>query len=384
MGKAQPLLQPSIVRGKSWHIEWYFENQGQRIRIRKSRFNNVDLNAIANPEEREQAALAMLQEFRARLCPPVLEPDQEIFFRALDISLQLKRSEKTTTNKSYAEVVRWLQQYFTARGWQYLRCNQVTPDHIQEYFDSLIVDRRVKNSTYNTRKNNLRAVFTALVKRKCFPTNYVSMVPNRKAADPIRRPLSEREKKIVANHIVKHDRALTLAYLLLCYMAIRPGEMRNLRVSAIDLDRGVVRFPSRDSKNNHNSVVTIPKQIIPILKTYKFDEYPETHYLFGAANGRHNLNLLPRAERIGANTLSGRFRTLIRQLHDSGQLGDITGIQFYSLKDTLAIYLLDNGIDLESAMRHFRHGDLQTFQRYVKRLGVINEPIRALDVDFEV
>ena len=84
-------------------------------------------------------------------------------------------------------------------------------------------------------------------------------------------------------------------------------------------------------------------------------------------------SLLPMPERVGKNTLSWRFRQAVRTLHRSGALPDIRGIEFYSLKDTLAIYLLDNGVDVESAMRHFRHHDLSIFQRYVKRLGVVNE-----------
>lgn len=171
---------------------------------------------------------------------------------------------------------------------------------------------------------------------------------------------------------------------MLCYLAIRPGEIRDLRVGSIDLKRGVVRFPSSDSKNNRNSVVTIPAQLIPMLVALKLEEYPDTHYLFGRAKGRHNVDMLPRSEQIGVNTLSQRFRTMLQHLKKTGKLSDITGLQFYSLKDTLAIYLLDSGVDLESAMRHFRHSDLQTFQRYVKRLGMVNEKIRDLDVDFDL
>jgi hypothetical protein len=35
-------------------------------------------------------------------------------------------------------------------------------------------------------------------------------------------------------------------------------------------------------------------------------------------------------------------------------------------------------------MRHFRHRDLSVFQRYVKRLGVVNEKIRGLEIDLEL
>lgn len=38
-------------------------------------------------------------------------------------------------------------------------------------------------------------------------------------------------------------------------------------------------------------------------------------------------------------------------------------------------------MDVESAMRHFRHTSLEMFQRYVKRLGVVNEKIRDLKVE---
>ena len=70
------------------------------------------------------------------------------------------------------------------------------------------------------------------------------------------------------------------------------------------------------------------------------------YYLFGKAKGKHNRDLLPMPERVGRNTLSWRFRQAVRTLHRSGALPDIRGIEFYSLKDTLAIYLLDNGVDV--------------------------------------
>lgn len=42
--------------------------------------------------------------------------------------------------------------------------------------------------------------------------------------------------------------------------------------------------------------------------------------------------------------------------------------------------MLDNGVDVESAMRHLRQHDLEVFQRYVKRLGVVNEKVKAMPI----
>lgn len=384
MRKRQPILSPTIHRGASWHIEWYFEHNGTRQRIRKSSHNGIDLNSIADLRERETAAAAMLSDIKARLCPPVLAPEHENFGAALLIAVELKRSSKWKTNKSFSEVTRWVTEFFAEKGWQHMRCNQVTQQHIQAYFDHCIVRLKVANSTHNTRKNNLRALFTELVKRGYFPENYVSKVPERVACDPIRRPLSQQEKEVIWNYIQQHDRPLTLAFMLLCYLAIRPGEIRDLRVGAIDLRRGVVRFPGRDSKNNKDSTVTIPAPLLPFFQALQLDQYPPSYFLLGRAKGRHNLHMLPQPERIGVNSLSHKFREVVRLLHRKGVLADIQGIQFYSLKDTLAIYLLDNGVDVERAMRHFRQHNLDVFQKYVKRLGVVDEKIRELPIDLHL
>lgn len=325
-----------------------------------------------------------MADLKTRLNPVVLDPEHESFLTALQIAMDLKRSAKRSTNKSFTEVVRWISEFFTAKGWQHIRCNQVTQGHIQAYFDHCIVKLKVANSTHNTRKNNLRSLFTELVTRKYFPTNYVSKVPERPVGDPVRRPLSPDEKVLVARHIMQHDKPLALAFLLLGYLAIRPGEIRDLRVGAIDLKRGVVRFPGADSKNNRDSVVTIPTELIPHFDRLKLDRYPSSYFLFGKAKGRHNATLEPQPEQIGVNTLANKFRVVIKTLKREGKLHNTKGLQFYSLKDSLAIYLLDMGVDVESAMRHFRHRDLAVFQRYVKRLGVVNEKIRDLRMDLKL
>lgn len=204
---------------------------------------------------------------------------------------------------------------------------------------------------------------------------------NRPKTDPVRRPLTDQEAAVIVSHIRK-DRALWLAYLLLGWLAIRPGEIRDLKVGQLDLRRGVVTFPGSQSKNRRNSVVTIPADLISEFEAFELENYPPAYYLFGGAKGRHNSEFLPGPVQIGVNSLSTKFRTLIRRLKKAGALQDITGLQFYSLKDTLAVYLLDNGVPIESAMMHFRHRSLEMFQRYVKRLGVVDPNLRALEVKF--
>lgn len=371
-----------LKKGKVWYVEYYTELAGVRRRIRVCRTpDGRDMNAIADLKERAEAGQALVDYLRGRLNPAVEEPDRMVFLEALDLAVELKRSAKESTNKAFRENARWLGEFFRLNGWGQLRCFLLTQEHVQAYFDYMVVRLKVRNSTHNTRKNHLRSLMSELVRRGYLKVNFAAAVKERPKADPVRRPVSEAEKAVLFRYAFEHDRALALAMTLLGFLAIRPGELRDLKVGAIDLKRGVVSFPAAFSKNNRASVVTIPAEVLPVLASFGLDRWPATYYLFGKAKGKHNRNLLPMPERVGKNTLSWRFRQAVRTLHRSGALPDIRGVEFYSLKDTLAIYLLDNGVDVESAMRHFRHHDLSIFQRYVKRLGMVNEKIRDLPVD---
>lgn len=379
------LYTPRIKKGLVWAVEYYIELQGKRKRIRRSRTaDGVELNTITDLVEREAAAKKMAREIHLKLCPPVTRSDQTNFIEALKMAVELKHSNKAKTNKTFGEVARWVSEFFWARGWQNLRCGHVEFEHVQAYFDYIIIKLKVRNTTHNTRKNNLRSLFGELVQRGYLKENFVKRITDRPVGDPLRRAFSEPERAAVAAHLMQHDRPMWLAFLLLGYLAIRPGEIRDLRIRNIDLRRGMIVFPGEQSKNRRNAAVTIPEQIIPIIESYNLSEYPENYYVFGRAKGRHNSEFKPGPERIGMNTMYSRFRTVLLLLHKRGVLQDIRGLSFYSLKDSLAVYLLEQGVDLESAMRHFRHSSLEMFQRYVKRLGVVNEKIRGLPVDLPV
>lgn len=287
MPTKKDLFQPVIKKGMAWHIEYYIDVKGKRQRVRRSRTSDgIDLNTITDLAEREMLAKQMVKEIYVNLSPPVIRPEQTRFLEALELAVELKHSNKAKTNKTFAETARWLGEFFHARGWQNLRCGQVEFEHIQAYFDYAIVKLKIRNSTHNTRKNNLRSLFSELVQRGYLEENFVKRIQDRPVADPMRRPFSQKEQQVLARYLMQHDRPLWLVYLLLGYLAIRPGEIRDLRIRNIDLKKGVVVFSGDQSKNRRNSVVTIPEQIIPHLAAFNLDQYQENYYLFGRAKGR--------------------------------------------------------------------------------------------------
>ncbi|MCB9333961.1 MAG: phage integrase N-terminal SAM-like domain-containing protein [Lewinellaceae bacterium] len=139
-------------------------------------------------------------------------------------------------------------EFFESRGWQNLRCGQLEFEHIQAYFDYTIVKLKIRNSTHNTRKNNLRSLFSELVQRSYLEENFVKRIQDRPVADPMRRPFSQKEQRVLAKYLMENDRPLWLVYLLLGYLAIRPGEIRELRIRNIDLKKALWSFPEISQK----------------------------------------------------------------------------------------------------------------------------------------
>ena len=177
MPTKKDLFQPVIKKGMAWYIEYYIDVKGTRKRVRRSRTSDgTDLNTISDLAERELVAKQMVKEIYVNLCPPVSSPAQTRFLEALQLAVELKHSNKAKTNKTFAETARWLGEYFESRGWQNLRCGQLEFEHIQAYFDYTIVKLKIRNSTHNTRKNNLRSLFSELVQRGYLEENFVKRI----------------------------------------------------------------------------------------------------------------------------------------------------------------------------------------------------------------
>lgn len=68
------------------------------------------------------------------------------------------------------------------------------------------------------------------------------------------------------------------------------------------------------------------------------------------------------------------------RLHREGKLGDPTGIQSYSWKDTGALLLFEMKVDLLQIMKQLRHGDLTTTQKYCNSLNEKAPEIKGLDL----
>lgn len=227
-----------MKEGTTWYVEWYAFSGTKRIRIRHSTtYEGVELNSIADIQERRRVALEFLQEVKKKIKPTQVAPHHSAFIDALLVALELKASPKPATMTTYRNVANSVVAFFRAKGWEMLSCQSVTFLHIQAYFDYLILHRKVSNTTHNNHKNALRALLTELKTRDYVPENWGSQIRYRVQQDTTRRPMSEQEEQAVVDAI-RGDYAMMFSFLVQRYLGVRPDETRHLKVGQFDFKAG--------------------------------------------------------------------------------------------------------------------------------------------------
>ena len=172
--------------------------------------------------------------------------------------------------------------------------------------------------------------------------------------DEAAKPIPEEIRKLLLTTMRQEEPQLALVCELEYYCAIRPNELRQLRIRDIDLRSASIRIPANISKNRTTQSVDLPRQMLEKLRQWKVDEYPPHFFLLGTQG-------VPGIEGYGKNTLRFRFERIREKLHLSSEY------KLYSFKHSGGVELVNAGVDTWQLQRHFRHSSIATTEAYLRR-----------------
>ena len=375
--------------GKTTFILYYQTNPETGIR---ERFRQTfDLNRIRDPKLKQQRAEEMVLRIN-KMLPwgyPFSEELKQLnsekdILSALAFAEVIKcKSRSQRTRDSYKSAVKILREFIVDQGWQNMRVNDFTRRHALAFMDYALLEREISNTTYNTYIARSRSIFTELVQREFLDRleggrvvpgkNPFSALPQRKESPKRRRAFNEAERRATAEYISKKDKIIYLGIVLQYYCFIRPSELRRLRPHMIHLDEGLIKIPGDKTKNAEAAQLTIPRSMLPVIKELAIGTIDPTYLIFGR-------KLEPHPEiPCGRNSMNFRHREYLEQLQKKRLIHDITGLTFYSWKDTGALELFKRKVNILEIMRQLRHKHLDTTQRYCQSLYIVNKEIRDLD-----
>lgn len=369
-----------LVKGHRWYII-YYQTCPKTDKLKRHR-ETWGLNSIADIKERKVLAEEALSELNQTLIPngyphKVSKSDNRgmLVPEGLEMAMELiKMNLRPASLKDYYSKMSLFTRWWQNSKYWNIRLGHITSKHMLEYLDYTVLKRKIGPTTYNNSIRTLSAIFQVLVDRDYIGKNPCQGLKLKRQPKKIRRPLTKKEQAIIYKAA---DDQMKLCILLTYALAIRPGEIRRLKRHHIDMTNRVIKLPGEITKNKNDNIVVIPDSI--------FEEF--SRLLPTAQPGMYVIGEGMKAsyKQVSNNRLNKRHKSILRKLQKSGVLTDITGITFYSWKDTGALEI-SNQVSVVTMMHHFRHQDLSSTQKYVDKLNPLVSEMRKvnfrlLDVD---
>ena len=266
----------------------------------------------------------------------------------LSAFLQLKQETVIPHSyQTYRSKLRIFNEWAEHKGLDQVHVGCFTQERILEFFRYIVKENDLSVRSVKKYRQILHGFFDYLISRKLIVENPVCGVPRMgRKTDEAARPIPDRERKRLLDFMKRNDPQLWLVCLMEYYCAIRPNELRQLRIGDLDLENGVVRIPCTISKNGKTELVNIPNQLHRLLKSMGLEKYDYTDLLFSSGG-------TPGPAMLGKNTLRYRFDRI------RDKLGLPPEYKLYSFKYTGASALVNAGIDTWELQRHMRHKSME-------------------------
>lgn len=332
-------VRAKLVKGAKWYVDYtvFRADSGEETRHRQDFF----LNEIENLTQRELVGNHLVRCVEAfvgnesarirRVSEPLLSFADGVG-RALQVKMQ---SPRVNTTRGYEKHSGKLLEWAEINGFTDRPLVEFTKRYAHEFRDWFTSKRKYSGRTINNCITDLSAMWNEMIDRDMVATNPWKAIKSAREGEKNRRIFTPEERRIVASEIEKTDYWLFRALLLQFFCYIRPVEICRLKFKDFDLGKGIIKIGFAESKVWRTRFCTIPRSVMHYFTDGIFDKRPSNYYVLGVLrlpDGRYISEPSPRP--MHDQRTYKRHRKILERLQERGDLHDITGLIWYSWKDT--------------------------------------------------
>lgn len=368
--------KPAELRAnKVWYIEYYAKNP---LTEKLERFKKR-VPSMKSQREREKYAKKMVQAINQKLetgwSPFYENPSNQYKSLEDSFSLFLKQLEK--------EVKDGIKRPDTLRSWKSFFSNisaYINEKHldikfvlnidflfVNNFLDYIYYDKRNSPRTYNNYLAYMKGFFEWAKLKGYAKQNPAEGIKSKPKVQKKREPLTAEVKKCIKELRDKDFHFFTCC-MLTYFCLIRRTELTKLKVSDVRLSESRIILDGSITKNRKTDSVTIPDVFLPILAQHLVTAN-NSDYLFGKDFKPGKIQLNPK--KISDTWIKYRKKYKF----DSK-------FQFYSLKDTGIMDLLNSGIPSIKVRDQARHYDIKQTEAYTTRNLIADDTIKGAKFDF--
>ena len=272
-------------------------------------------------------------------------------------ALKSKMSLRDKSYRTYKSVVNIFTFYLEANKIERVTISQFTKQMAETFLNWLTGQKKKSNVTRNKYLATLKNLWSWMMEHEYAKINVWEKIPKLKEIRHGKLPFTQSQKELLKDLMSKENPQLWLFCLFQYYCMIRPGELRLLKIENIHFDLQKIMVPGEIAKNRKSQFVTIPSPFFKILYDHALHIAPSNYYIF-SANGQ------PGAVPMSRDYFSKLHRIFLNRLRISNKYS------LYSWKHTGNVTAVKSGIGLKDLQLQNRHHDLNTFDIYIKSMGV--------------
>lgn len=339
-----------LKENATWEIVYYVKNPETDKLVRKR--NRVKPMKLVS--ERRKHAKRMISEINKRLengwNPFYQNKGTKELIKFVDAcKVYSNRIEqecnsgnlREDTRRTYLSQIAQLKKYLHYSDQTNMLCYKFNADFIDEYLDYI---RYVKNLSAKTRDNYLSwltTFSTFLLQKKYIVVNPTETFKKINKQKKTRVLINPKIRDVIFEYWKNKDNNFLTLCLLCYYCLVRRTEITKLKVVNVNLEKQTLYIDASESKNRKNAFVTIPNELIGVLKNHIADAEP-LEYLFSK-------NYAPGMQQLTPNAITKRWSYMRAKLNLP------KNVHWYSLKDSGITDLLRAGVPLISVRDHARH-----------------------------
>lgn len=289
--------------------------------------------------------------------------------KAIEIAFEIKKSHCTYNSlKGFKSRRKIFLQYLTESGKLFLPVNQFSRVEARDFLSWVDENKQVTNTTWNNYKSEMRSLFGDIKKEGHIEINPFGQIKDRKEERKIRVAFKMNDRKVILEHLKRHDEQLFIACMIQYYCAVRPVELTRIRMEIFDFDLSVIRVHETDRKKGDYHISTIPKKLNDYIKV-RYGKMPKDYFVFTSDRE-------PGVNQIAKDTLSKRHKALVKRLFKEKKISRMQGYHFYSWKDDgitdhskiMNVYELasQKGVKPETLMKYYHPSEVKFKIRNIK------------------
>ena len=361
---------------KAWYIEYYVKSPSTDKLVR---FRNR-VPQIKTKRARELYAKKMIEAINIKLyngwSPWYENPNNnyklisdafELYINKLkkEMSDGIKRPD---TLRAYTSFVSNVQRYIDEKQLAIKYLVEIDFRFVNGFLDYIYYEKNNSPATYNNYLAYFKAFLEWAKAKDYIKQNATDNIKNKPKIQKKREPLTQ-EVKACIKELKNTDFHFFVACMLTYFCLIRRTELTKLKVTDIRLIESRIILDGSITKNRKTDSVTIPDVFLPILAQH-LQYAKNSDYLFSTDNFK------PGRKQLTPKKISDTWAKY-RNLY-----GFDSKFQFYSLKDTGIMDLLNSGVPSIKVRDQARHYDIKQTESYTTRNLIADDIIRRAKVDF--